>query len=166
MKGAIREFDGTVVIVSHDREFLDGLVTKVYEFGGGKVKEYLGGIYDFLQKKNIDSLNELQLSKSQTQQSIKNQDTQAATTTGRLSYEQQKELARQLRKLEKEVTNWEAKIEELETKIAQLEETLTTPEGAANTALYTQHGDLKKQLDEAVEAWEKASEALEEATSK
>lgn len=93
LKEAIRDFDGTVIVVSHDREFLDGLVTKVYEFGGGVVKEHLGGIYDFLQKKKMESLNELQLSQSPASASDK-KDTPSEASENKLSYEAQKELSK------------------------------------------------------------------------
>lgn len=90
LKEAIREFDGTVIVVSHDREFLDGLVTKVYEFGGGVVKEHIGGIYDFLQKKKMENLNELQLSQSPTVSAAKKEEPVQASDN-KLSYEAQKE---------------------------------------------------------------------------
>lgn len=160
LKDAIREFDGTVVVVSHDREFLDGLVTKVYEFGGGLVREHLGGIYDFLQKKKIDSLNELQspsLSVSPTASAEK------AVSQNRLTYEQQKERQKKIRKLEKAVERCEEQIGELEAAVKLLEDRMATPEGAADMSLYEQHGGLKKQLDAAVEEWEEATMALEEA---
>ena len=100
LKEAIKEFDGTVIVVSHDREFLDGLVTKVYEFGGGVVKEHIGGIYDFLQKKKIESLNELQLSASPTVSATKKEEPETVSEN-KLSYEAQKELNKKIRKLEK-----------------------------------------------------------------
>ena len=98
LKEAIKEFDGTVIVVSHDREFLDGLVTKVYEFGGGVVKEHIGGIYDFLQKKKIESLNELQLSASPTVSATKKEEPETVSEN-KLSYEAQKELNKKIRKL-------------------------------------------------------------------
>ena len=163
LKEAIREFDGTVIVVSHDREFLDGLVEKVYEFGGGEVKEHLGGIYDFLKKKNIESLNELHLINSP---SAKNTiSTEKTTSSSRLSYEQQKEWQKKIRKIEKNVKMCEEEIEKLETAISDIETKLTTPEGAADMNLYEQHGNLKKQLDETVERWETLSIELEEAQS-
>ena len=164
LKEAIREFDGTVIVVSHDREFLDGLVTKVYEFGGGQVREHLGGIYDFLQKKRIDSLDKLSssaLSSSPTQEK-KLSDT-ADISTSKLSYEQQKEQQKLIRRLEKSVADCEARIEKLEADIAGLEELMATPEGAADMSLYEKHTALKKQLDSVVEEWETASLELEEA---
>lgn len=165
LKDAIRDFDGTVVVVSHDREFLDGLVSKVYEFGGGVVKEHLGGIYDFLQRKNIESLNDLQkpsLSTSSTMVSFVEEKTGASN---RLSYEQQKEQQKKVRRLEKAVEQCEARIGELEAAVKMLEDQLATPEGAADLSIYERHGALKKQLDEAVNAWEEASLELEEAQS-
>ena len=161
LKEAIRDFDGTVIVVSHDREFLDGLVEKVYEFGGGLVKEHLGGIYDFLKKKNIESLNELQLSSSPTTKT--SAPAEKETSSNRLSYEQQKEQQKKIRKLEKAVSVCESEIEGLETQIAELEAQMATPEGAADMQLYEKHGALKKQLDETVERWEAVSLELDEA---
>ena len=161
LKEAIRDFDGTVIVVSHDREFLDGLVEKVYEFGGGVVKEHLGGIYDFLKKKNIESLNELQLSSSPTTKT--SAPAEKETSSNRLSYEQQKEQQKKIRKLEKAVSVCESEIEGLETQIAELEAQMATPEGAAEMQLYEKHGALKKQLDETVERWEAVSLELDEA---
>ena len=161
LKEAIRDFDGTVIVVSHDREFLDGLVEKVYEFGGGVVKEHLGGIYDFLKKKNIESLNELQLSSSPTTKI--SAPAEKETSSNRLSYEQQKEQQKKIRKLEKAVSVCESEIEGLETQIAELEAQMATPEGAADMQLYEKHGALKKQLDETVERWEAVSLELDEA---
>ena len=164
LKDAIRDFDGTVVVVSHDREFLDGLVSKVYEFGGGLVKEHLGGIYDFLQKKNIASLNELQKPSLSVSSGTTGQAAEEKTISqNRLTYEQQKERQRKIRKLEKAVEQCAAQIGELEAAVKILEDQMATPEGAADTTLYSRHGALKKQLDEVVNEWEAASLALEEA---
>ena len=163
LKDAIRDFDGTVVVVSHDREFLDGLVSKVYEFGGGLVKEHLGGIYDFLQKKNIASLNELQKPSLSVSSGTGQAAEEKTVSQNRLTYEQQKERQRKIRKLEKAVEQCEAQIGELEAAVKILEDQMATPEGAADTTLYSRHGALKKQLDEVVNEWEAASLALEEA---
>ena len=103
LKDAIRDFDGTVVVVSHDREFLDGLVSKVYEFGGGLVKEHLGGIYDFLQRKNIESLNDLQKPSLSTSSTMVSSVEEKTGASNRLSYEQQKEQQKKIRRLEKAV---------------------------------------------------------------
>lgn len=167
LKEAIRDFDGTVVVVSHDREFLDGLVTKVYEFGGGKVKEHLGGIYDFLQKKNIDSLNELQrnaMVRPSVQETLKSA-IPTPESDQKLSYEAQKEQAKKIRKLEKLVAECEKKIEELETGIRNVEQRMATPEGASDMNLYEQHLRMKKELDEVVEEWERVSMELDELNS-
>lgn len=163
LKEAIREFDGTVIVVSHDREFLDGLVTKVYEFGGGQVREHLGGIYDFLRKKRIDSLDKLSMSAhfSSPVQEKKLSD-RAENNSSKLTYEQQKEQQKQIRRLEKSVADCETRIEKLEAEIATLEERMTTPEGASDMKLYEEHIALKKQLDAVVEEWERVSMELEE----
>lgn len=165
LKDAIQDFDGTVVVVSHDREFLDGLVSKVYEFGGGLVKEHLGGIYDFLQRKNIESLNDLQKPSLSTSSTMVSSVEEKTGASNRLSYEQQKEQQKKIRRLEKAVEQCEARIGELEAAVKMLEDQLATPEGAADVSIYERHGALKKQLDEAVNAWEEASLELEEAQS-
>lgn len=161
LKEAIKEFDGTVIVVSHDREFLDGLVTKVYEFGGGVVKEHIGGIYDFLQKKKIESLNELQLSASPTVSATKKEEPETVSEN-KLSYEAQKELNKKIRKLEKRIADCEQKIEKLETEIGEVEADMATPEGASDMALYEKYQKLKKDLDQTVEEWETVSMELEE----
>ena len=168
LKDAIREFDGTVILVSHDRDFLDGLATKVYEFGGGVVKEHLGGIYDFLQKKQIESLNELQkspvLSASPSNgKDNTDKDVAVQASGAKLSYEEQKELNKKLKKLERRVADCEEEIEQTESAIAILEARMATPEGASDMALYEQHQKLKQQLDSVMEEWDTASTELEEA---
>ena len=167
LKEAIRDFDGTVILVSHDRDFLDGLATKVYEFGGGVVKEHLGGIYDFLKKKQIENLNELQKSPSLSESPTGAKKPSAAeapqASAGRLSYEEQKELNKRLKKLERRVADCEAEIEQTEAAIAILEEKMATPEGASDMSLYEQHQKLKQQLDHVMEEWDAASTELEEA---
>lgn len=167
LKEAIRDFDGTVIIVSHDRDFLDGLATKVYEFGGGVVKEHLGGIYDFLKKKQIENLNELQKSPSLSESPTGGKKLSAAeapqASAGRLSYEEQKELNKRLKKLERRVADCEAEIEQTEAAIAILEEKMATPEGASDMSLYEQHQKLKQQLDRVMEEWDAVSTELEEA---
>ena len=162
LKDAIREFEGTVIVVSHDRDFLDGLVTKVYEFGGGVVKEHLGGIYDFLQKKKIENLNELQRKPELSESPTAQNDEPAQVSENKLSYEAQKELNKKLRKLEKQVSDCEKEIEVLEKKIAVVEEQMTPPEGASDMSLYEQHQQLKKQMNMVVEEWENTSMELEE----
>ncbi len=170
LKEAIRDFDGTVIIVSHDRDFLDGLATKVYEFGGGLVREHLGGIYDFLQKKQIENLNDLQKSPSLSPSPVAgkavaggNAGTTAQPSAAKLSYEEQKELNKRLKKMERRVADCEAEIEQTESAISILEAKMTTPEGASDMALYEQHRKLKEQLDRVMEEWDAASMELEEA---
>lgn len=167
LKDAIREFDGTVIIVSHDRDFLDGLATKVYEFGGGVVREHLGGIYEFLQKKKMDSLNELQ--KTSSLSSVGSPSGKATTeaadkdlSDNKLSYEAQKELNKKVRRLEKQIADCEASIEKKEEEIAALEAQMATPEGASDMSLYEQHQQFKQQLDQIVEDWETASLELDD----
>ena len=162
LKDAIKEFDGTVIVVSHDREFLDGLVTKVYEFGGGLVKEHIGGIYDFLQKKKMESLNELHLSQSPSVSSQKKEAQQPVQSENKLSYEAQKELNKKIKKLEKQASDCEARISKIQTQIAELEEKMATPEGASDMKLYEQHQELKKQISQIEEEWETALMELEE----
>ena len=168
LKEAIRDFDGTVIIVSHDRDFLDGLATKVYEFGGGLVKEHLGGIYDFLQKKQIESLNDLQKSPSLSaspaaEKAAAGGNAEAAQpSAAKLSYEEQKEFNKKLKKLERRVADCEAEIEQTEAAIAILEAKMATPEGASDMTLYEQHQKLKAQLDRVMEEWDSASCELEE----
>lgn len=171
LKEAIRDFDGTVIIVSHDRDFLDGLATKVYEFGGGLVKEHLGGIYDFLQKKQIENLNDLQKSPSLSSSPAMGKTvagsnagaTASQTSAAKLSYGEQKELNKKLKKLERRVADCEAEIEQTESAISILEAKMATPEGASDMALYEQHQKLKAQLDNVMEEWDAASSELEEA---
>ena len=160
LKEAILAFDGTVIVVSHDREFLDGLVSKVYEFGGGVVREHIGGIYDFLKKKDIESLE--QISSSLPKQSnVTTSITSSASTEGKLSYEQQKERAKLVKKAERRVKDAELEIERIESLIADVEDKLATPEGATSMPLFEQHASLKKQLDKVVEEWELAMEEME-----
>ena len=160
LKEAINEFDGTVIVVSHDREFLDGLVTKVYEFGGGLVREHIGGIYDFLEKKKMESLDELHLSQSPTTESKK--EAVSPVSENKLSYESQKELNKKIKKLEKQAAECEKRIEKLEEEISALEMQMATPEGAADMSLYTKHQELKNQVSAAEEEWEEALEGIEE----
>ena len=165
LKDAIREFDGTVIIVSHDREFLDGLVTKVYEFGGGKVKEHLGGIYDFLQSKRIDSLDSLgakNLSSPAVPTAPVTPKSEVKPSSGATDYAARKEQAKQQRKLQKRVEECEKRVAQIETELKELEEWMATPSGAANVALFEQYGKLKDTLDQAEAEWEEAMMALDE----
>ncbi len=161
LKDAIRDFDGTVIVVSHDRDFLDGLVTKVYEFGRGEVKEHIGGIYEFLKKKNIDNLNEIQLStspKKGTDEIVQN----TPVSENKVSYENQKELNKKIKKVEKVIADCEKRIEELEEEVAKIETEMATPDGASDMSLYEKHQAKKKEIDKIVEEWENASLELDE----
>ncbi len=162
LKEAIKSFDGTAIIVSHDREFLDGLVTKVYEFGGGKVTEHLGGIYDFLQNKNIDNLDALHTLSNTTGNINKTDEPNPVTSSDKVSYEQHKEQMKQLRKAEKDVKDSEKKIEKMENRLHELDTLLCQTEYASDITLVTEYTEIKKSLDEEIERWEQLSEKLEQ----
>jgi len=149
LKAAIRDFDGTVIVVSHDREFLDGLVTKVYEFGGGKVREHLGGIYDYLQASPIPSKGVVNGKDNDTEKSPASPE-----KDGALSYAEQKALAREQKRKEKALQEAEEKVTQLEAAIRILEDQMSTPEGSQDVSLYEKHGRLKAQLKKAEEEWE------------
>ena len=160
LKDALKEFDGTVIVVSHDREFLDGLVDKVYEFGNQKVVEHLGGIYNFLEHKKMDSLRELERS---TGTSTSTSGTgEAQVSQNKLSYEARKELSKAIKKAEKAVAEAEARISELENGIAVIEAKLATPEGASDASLYGEYSALKKELSDAMDLWTERTMELEE----
>lgn len=165
LKEAILSFDGTVIVVSHDRDFLDGLVSKVYEFGGGLVREHIGGIYDFLQKKEMESLDELHTAGSPsatTQSTSKAPDSAEVASEGKLSYEEQKEKAKLRRKAEKLVEKCEEDVAKLEQKKADVEAKLATPEGATDATLFEVYAKVQQELKQAEDAWEKAMEAIED----
>lgn len=163
LKEAIRAFDGTVIVVSHDREFLDGLVSKVYEFGGGRVREHIGGIYDFLRKKEIDSLDELKAVPSRKEKAPAQPSRQVTDKQegGASSYEQRKEQARLLRKAEKKVAECEARVMQLEEEKSALEEQMSAPADMQDSSLFGRYGTIQKQLAEAESAWETSLEELE-----
>ncbi len=163
LKDALREFDGTVIVVSHDREFLDGLVDKVYEFGGGRVVEHLGGIYDFLEKKQMDSLRELERTAPPTSPTAEED---AAPTQNKMSYEARKEQSRAIKKAEKAVADAESRITAIEGEIAALEARLATPEGAADVSLYETYSSKKKELSDTMDSWATLTLELEELSGK
>ena len=170
LKEAIKAFDGTAIIVSHDREFLDGLVSKVYEFGGGKVREHLGGIYDWLKSplqlpRKGESAEDLSLTSSK---SNNNQNTSPLPSEGSgeasgeaLSYTERKELQKKIRKAQRAVDESEAKIAKLEARKSELDELLMAPENASNMELVTEYTNLQRELDEENERWLILSEELE-----
>ena len=163
LKDALRDFDGTLIVVSHDREFLDGLVSKVYEFGGGRIREHLGGIYEFLERKKMESLRELERrATAPTPVTVESSsEAPAVASSAKLSYEEQKEQARRLRRLEKAVADVEREIADIERRNAELESRMATPEGAADVSLFTEHSDLQKALSDAMDRWAEATEALD-----
>ena len=158
LKKSIGEFDGTAIIVSHDRDFLDGLVTKVYEFGNGRVLEHLGGIYDFLSKKRLESLKQLEVNHANTP---KPEEKQAQPSESKLSYQEQKEQNRKQRKLERQIEEAESRIELLEKKIYTMETELATPEGASNVEMLQAYLDTKTNLDRIMNNWERLTLELE-----
>ncbi len=170
LKQAIKDFNGTVIVVSHDREFLDGLVEKVYEFGGGQVKECLGGIYDFLEKKKIQSLAELELSKSPTTlvNNSKNQKPSVAVNAPdnlkKLSYTEQREREKAIKRAEKKVSEAETEIANIETRIAEIEEKIAN--GEIDNDIFSLHQSMNKKLENAMSMWEIASMECEELKNK
>ena len=177
LKEAIRAFDGTAIIVSHDREFLDGLVTKVYEFGGGNVREHIGGIYDFLHARKIADMSELEKASpvKETPSAKQNLSTPLShregqggesaggeSAGGQASYAERKEQQRRQKRAEKAVEECEKKISKMEQRLKELDELLCDPKNASDMTLVTEYTDTKRQMDEEVERWEKLSEELQE----
>src|SRR5574344_917672 len=164
LKEAIKAFDGTAIVVSHDREFLDGLVSKVYEFGGGRVKEHLGGIYEFLRDKNILSLNQLGADNSSidnTKNIVSSNNVAESKNETKATYEERKEQIRIMRKKEKDIKDSEMRIEKMEKRIKELDEILCTPEGATDVTLCSEYTSTKKRLEEEMNKWEKLNDDLE-----
>lgn len=158
LKEAIKAFDGTVIVVSHDREFLDGLVTKVYEFANKKVREHLGGIYDFLQYKKMDSLKELEISNS-LRATV--QDTNKADSDNKLSYEARKEQSRKIRKAEKNVEEAESVIAGFEKELASMNKQLELPEIASDSDFILLYQKKQRELEHKMYEWELLVEELE-----
>lgn len=159
LKDALKVFDGTVIVVSHDRDFLNGLVDKVYEFGGGRVKEHLGGIYEFLEKKKMENLQELEISTKN--ENLGPDEKEEVKSESKLSYEERKELNRQIKRLEKQVTESEVIVEKKEKELAELEVLMATPEGASDSSLFERHGLINKELQEEIAKWEDLTIQLE-----
>ena len=171
LKQAIKDFNGTVIVVSHDREFLDGLVEKVYEFGGGKVKECLGGIYEFLEKKKIASLAELEIA----QKPVSNDEIKKSLATSpsgqsptlsptKLSYAEQREREKAIKRAEKKIKDAETEISNIEKEIAEIEAKIAS--GEVDTEIFNHHASKNKQLENAMSLWELASMELDEIKSK
>ena len=154
LKRAIEKYDGTVILVSHDRDFLDGIVDRIYEFRDGGMKEYLGGIYYFLEKRKVESLQDIERKDTPVATAVKE------TSTGKLSYEQKKEQEKLIRKLRKVVETIETELAEIESKIAAYDEKFATAT-EYNEADFAAYNDLKAQYDKQMHEWEKASYELE-----
>jgi ATP-binding cassette subfamily F protein 3 len=165
LKQAIKDFDGTVIVVSHDREFLDGLVEKVYEFGGGKVRECLGGIYEFLEKKKLASLQELEKKTTPAVPAAAADKESAPASAAKLSYAERKERDRIINRATKKVKEAEEEISATEQKIAALEAELAAGVNQ-DSEIYNRHAELHKALDNAMSLWELASMELEELKEK
>ena len=160
LKDAIKDFNGTVIVVSHDRDFLDGLVEKVYEFGGGHVKEHLGGIYDFLAQKNMESLHELE-KKEQLQQGIHAaKNVEQEVKQSKLNYQEQKELNKKIKQAEKRVSELEQHVNDLESQINHIEQQLAQG-GEVDPDIYNRHSQLNAELEQTMTQWEDAGEELE-----
>lgn len=171
LKQAIKDFDGTVILVSHDRDFLNGLVEKVYEFGGGKVREHLGGIYEFLEHKRIDSLRELEKNAptaAPKQQAAPKKEAPAEkpaskSETPRLSYAEQRERDKMVKRARRKVEEAEARVAELEQAVKDIENALADPAAAtADPDIYNRHASTVKELENAMSVWELATIELEE----
>lgn len=158
LKDALKAFDGTAIIVSHDREFLDGLVTKVYEFGNKKIREHLGGIYDFLRNKKMDSLRELEVN---TQVRTTAQEQPKVLSENKLSYEARKELNRKIRKAEKDVELAENAVTTLENEISDMTKQLELPEKASDPEFLKMYQKKQHELEQKMYEWELLSEELE-----
>ena len=159
LKEAIQAFEGTVIVVSHDRDFLNGIVDKVYEFGEHRVREHLGGIYDFLQKKQLDSLQQLEIKDSPTT-IIESEDAEEPASQGKMDYQRQKERERRIRQAEKKVKTLEAKIAELEQQLADIEDKLSTAT-SEDLDIYYSHSKISRELEEVMAQWENAGEELD-----
>ena len=162
LKEAIRAFDGTAIIVSHDREFLDGLVTKVYEFGQGRVREHIGGIYDYLRAHNADSIHEALAAQQQptVQAEVKQEPSEQ-----KLSYLERKEQQKKVKKAQRAVDDCEREIARMEARLKELDELFMQPEHAANMELVTEYTSTRQAIDKANEQWMELSEALEQLNS-
>ena len=161
LKEAILAFDGTAIIVSHDREFLDGLVSKVYEFGGGKVREHIGGIYDYLRTHNMVNLSDLNSADVFGTGNTAKAQAAEASPTQKESYAEHKEKQKRIRRAEKLVEKSEKKISTMETRLKELDDLLCTPEGASDMELVNEYTSIKKRMEEEEERWTELSEELE-----
>ncbi len=160
LKEAIQAFEGTVIVVSHDRDFLNGIVNKVYEFGEHRVREHLGGIYDFLQKKRLDSLQQLEIKNTPAAPAADAEVSEPASQ-GKIDYQKQKERERRIRQAEKKVKTLEARIAELEQQLTEIEDKLAVAT-SENLDIYYKHSKISRELEEVMAQWEQAGEELEQ----
>ncbi|EFI49468.1 ABC-F family ATP-binding cassette domain-containing protein [Segatella oris] len=164
LKEAIKAFDGTAIIVSHDREFLDGLVDKVYEFGGGKIVEHLGGIYDYLRVHHAETIQEAIDNKAAVEPEEKHLEVQEKA--GKQNYQERKEWQKKINKAEKAVKESEKRIANMEQRIKELDALLMNPKNASDMELVTEYTSTKQKLDQENEQWFMLSEALNELKDK
>jgi ATP-binding cassette subfamily F protein 3 len=160
LKNALIHFSGTIIVVSHDREFLDGMVDCVFEFRNKKIKQHLGGIYEFLQKKKMESLKELEAANKKSQ-SRKSSARKAVSNTPDLSFEERKEISKSITRFEKKVENTEDEIEKLETEISEMDELLSSSEVVNDSSVFKKYDELKATLGETLKRWEREHEELE-----
>lgn len=161
LKEAIKAFDGTVIVVSHDREFLDGLVSKVYEFAGGKVTEHLGGIYDYLRSHNAETIHEA-IADATTSKAEPKEASEDASADTKQSYLERKEKQKKIKKAARAVENSESKIASMERRLKQIDQLLALPENASNIELVTEYTSTKAALDKENDNWMALSENLEQ----
>lgn len=161
LKEAVKAFDGTAIVVSHDREFLDGLVTKVFEFGNGKVVEHIGGIYDFLRRSNSDNVDSALNASPSYSAKMEASGGEPAVSKGKQNYQEHKELQKRLTRLKKAIGQSEARIEKLEEKLSEMDSLLSLPENASDMKIVSDYTSAKQLLDQEVDAWEKLSEEYE-----
>ena len=183
LKQALLAFDGTLIVVSHDREFLDGLVDKVYEFRNRKVREHLGGIYDFLRRKKLSSLREIERKETAGQEQVQlkggNRITipaapssapgtvrESAPPSAKEQYKEKKEQEKKIRKVANRVKTLEHEIEQIEEELQRMDELLMNPDNIQGMQVYEDYEQLKKKHDEALASWEKQTTLLEKLSSK
>ena len=159
LKEAILRFTGTVIIVSHDREFLDGLVSRVYEFRSGRVSEHIGGIYDWLEKRDREDGTTPSNPRATSATTKESKPTEP--TSGALDYQRQKEVARERRALERELKSLEERSEAIDSELQALEERLADPKHATDATLFDQYSQLKREQEQVLERWEELSLQLE-----
>jgi ATP-binding cassette subfamily F protein 3 len=158
LKLALKNFDGTVVLVPHDRDFLDGLVDKMFEFGNKKIKEHIGGIYEFLEKKKLSSLRELEIKAKEKKENVKAEE----PSSNKLDFLERKELNKKIKKLQTQVDKAEQNVANLEEKIAEMDKQFANPDGSEDEKFYSLYEETKKQLEIEIESWEESSIELDE----